>query len=177
MICNRSKAGFTLIEMMVVIAIISLLASIILVGVDQARVTARNAQRMQQVSDYKVALELVYDAKGYFPGTFGNPFNYACLGTYASGHCWAGLMSEVPAIDSALAPYIPSPAPYPDVGLSGFDGILYTSIGSTVTPDYDLTWILEGVNRDCYPGRQQNPDYLGKGITYCEFERTPPAGS
>jgi len=171
MIRADSKRGFTLIEMMVVVAIIALLASVVLVFGDQARITARNTQRLQLVSDYRVALDLAYDANGKFPKTVGlYPLSDACLGTYPSGTCWSGFVYEEAAVDAVLNPYIPSAAEYPAVGLGGADGLLYASTG---LDDYDLTWMLEGINKNCAPGRVQNGNYFGTGNTFCEFERNP----
>ena len=50
--------GFTLIELLVVVAIIGLLASVVLASLDQARLSARNAQRASDLRNIQAALEL-----------------------------------------------------------------------------------------------------------------------
>lgn len=59
------KKGFTLIEMLIVITIIALLASLILVGMGGARAKARDSRRIADLHAIQNALELYY-AKFYF---------------------------------------------------------------------------------------------------------------
>lgn len=60
---SRSR-GFTLIELMVVIAIIGLLASTVLASVSNTRVLARDTSRVQAVKELQKALELYRNANG-----------------------------------------------------------------------------------------------------------------
>src|SRR3989338_3218374 len=59
--------GFTLIELMVVISIISLLASIILASMNSARAKARDARRLHDLRQIETALALFYDKYGKYP--------------------------------------------------------------------------------------------------------------
>lgn len=56
------KRGFTLIELLVVIAIIGLLASIVLAAVNPARKKSRDARRVTDLRQARIALELYYNA-------------------------------------------------------------------------------------------------------------------
>lgn len=71
---KRSK-GFTLIELMVVIAVIGILASIALVSLTGVQRSARDAQRKSDLASYRTALEGSY-AQGTsnqsYPGTAVN---------------------------------------------------------------------------------------------------------
>lgn len=58
--------GFTLIELMVVIAIIGLLASITLVSLSTARSKARDARRKSDLYAVQLALELYYNEYGSY---------------------------------------------------------------------------------------------------------------
>lgn len=62
--------GFTLIELLVVIAIIGILSSVVLASLNSARVKGRDAKRVSDLSQLKLALELYFDtARSYPAGT------------------------------------------------------------------------------------------------------------
>jgi len=63
----KSNKGFTLIELLVVIAIIGLLASIVLVSLNSARAKARDARRMADLNQLRLAFEFYYDAHNGYP--------------------------------------------------------------------------------------------------------------
>ena len=60
------KKAFTLIELLVVIAIIGLLASMAVIALNNARMKARDARRLADVSQMQTAIEMYYvDNYGY----------------------------------------------------------------------------------------------------------------
>jgi prepilin-type N-terminal cleavage/methylation domain-containing protein len=61
------KRGFTLIELLIVIAIIGVLSSIVMVNVNTARAKARDTQRISDMGQLRIALELYYDSNGTYP--------------------------------------------------------------------------------------------------------------
>ena len=61
------KKGFTLIELLVVISIISLLSTVIFANMNIARAKARDAQRLQNVRQLKIAIELYINDNGNPP--------------------------------------------------------------------------------------------------------------
>ena len=73
---NKNK-GFTLIEMLIVITIIALLASLILVGMGGARAKTRDSRRVADLHNIMNALELYYAKNGVYPE-----------GTYSSSTSW-----------------------------------------------------------------------------------------
>lgn len=67
---NRTQSmtkGFTLIELLVVIAIIGILSSVVLASLGVARSKARDATRISDVKNIRLALELYYDTAQAFP--------------------------------------------------------------------------------------------------------------
>jgi prepilin-type N-terminal cleavage/methylation domain-containing protein len=59
---KKLSKGFTLIELLVVIAIIGILASVVLASLNNARLKGRDAKRISDVSQIRLALELYFDA-------------------------------------------------------------------------------------------------------------------
>ena len=93
---TTARKGFTLIELMVVIAVIGILAAIALISLTGVQRTARDATRKSNISDYATALTRYYqDNQGYIAttgtvsagnGTAGSgPFGTSGTGTLVGG--------------------------------------------------------------------------------------------
>jgi prepilin-type N-terminal cleavage/methylation domain-containing protein len=65
----KKEKGFTLIEILIVVAIIAILASIVIVGVGPAQQSGRDARRVADLQDIRNGLQLFYDKCGFYPGT------------------------------------------------------------------------------------------------------------
>ena len=61
------RRGFTLVELMVVIAIIGILASIITVALGSAKVKSRDAKRVADVKNLQLALSQYYNDNLFYP--------------------------------------------------------------------------------------------------------------
>lgn len=61
---KKTQKGFTLIELLVVIAIIGILSSVVLASLNNARRKSRDARRMADLQQIKLAQELYFDASG-----------------------------------------------------------------------------------------------------------------
>jgi len=59
--------GFTIIELLVVILIVGVLATVVLGSFSTSRIKARNAQRMSDLTQIQLALEQYYDDFGEYP--------------------------------------------------------------------------------------------------------------
>jgi len=92
---SRKRDGFTLIELLVVIAIIGMLSSIVLASLNSARMKARDARRLSDLHQIRLALEQYYDDKGKYPEVSG--WSYSTTGNVQ----WA-------VLQTALASYMPN---------------------------------------------------------------------
>ncbi|MBU1039457.1 type II secretion system GspH family protein [Patescibacteria group bacterium] len=69
---NSYSAGFTFIELLVVISIIVLLSTVAMVAVDKTRRQTIDVQRLVDMKKIEAALELYYDKNRHYPDTNGN---------------------------------------------------------------------------------------------------------
>ena len=67
----KTKKGFTLIEILIVVAIIGLLSSIVLVGLGSFRARGRDARRLADLRQTQNALELYYTKNVKYPALSG----------------------------------------------------------------------------------------------------------
>ena len=68
--------GFTLIEMLVVIAIIAILSGIIIANLSGAKGKARDAKRVSDLGNIQMALELYFDRCNQYPASVSNVMNF-----------------------------------------------------------------------------------------------------
>lgn len=64
---NIKKEGFTLVELLIVIAIIGILSSVVFASMNVARQKARDARRVSDIKQIQLALEMYQDANGQYP--------------------------------------------------------------------------------------------------------------
>jgi prepilin-type N-terminal cleavage/methylation domain-containing protein len=64
---KKQKQGFTLIEILIVVAIIAILASVVLVGLGPTQQQGRDARRLSDLREAQTALELYYNKNGVYP--------------------------------------------------------------------------------------------------------------
>jgi prepilin-type N-terminal cleavage/methylation domain-containing protein len=67
----RKQKGFTLIEMLIVVAIIGILSALILVGLSQFRMRGRDARRIADVKQVQNGLEIYYTRNLAYPSVVG----------------------------------------------------------------------------------------------------------
>ncbi len=63
----KNQKGFTLIEILIVVAIIAILASVVLVGLGPTQSLGRDARRVSDIHEVQNGLELYYNSKGFYP--------------------------------------------------------------------------------------------------------------
>ena len=117
---SKSKKGFSLIELMVVIVIIAMVATLVIASLISARKKGRDARRIADMNSLKTALELFFEHNKVYPAT-------ATWDTQLSGNN-CGLQPCMRAI----------PIPQPGAGQS-----TYEYCGSAVASTYTLRAVLE----------------------------------
>jgi len=128
------KKGFTLIEILVVMAIIGVLAALSLTGFGAARKNARDTTRKSDLGQYKLALEAyASNNNGLYPKNTYNGNSQSTSGIFAG---------TGPIITEYLPKEINDPAPtatYSYHYYGAADGIIYKLYAALETGGY---WIL-----------------------------------
>jgi prepilin-type N-terminal cleavage/methylation domain-containing protein len=86
------KRGFTLIEILIVVAIIAILASVVLVGLGPTQQAGRDARRLSDLRNTQNALELYFNKCGYYPGAAQAT---SPCGAYSAAANWAALSTAI----------------------------------------------------------------------------------
>lgn len=68
---RNKERGFSLIELLVVISIISIMGAVVMASLSVARAKGRDARRLVDIKQIVTALELYYDANNSFPCSSG----------------------------------------------------------------------------------------------------------
>lgn len=76
---NSSGKGFTLIEMLIVVAIIGILASVVIIGIGPAQKKGRDSRRAADLRETQTGLELYFNKNGVYPKTGTDVSNWASL--------------------------------------------------------------------------------------------------
>jgi prepilin-type N-terminal cleavage/methylation domain-containing protein len=114
---TSSRKGFTLVEILIVLAIIGILASVALVGLGPIQRRGRDARRVQDLKQVQSALELFFNKNGCYPGG-GN----ACGSVPAS---WAELKAQLQGASIGVNNIPVDPLSSRDYGYNSTDGTSY----------------------------------------------------
>lgn len=87
------NSGFTLMELLVVVAIIGMLASVVIANVGSARSQARDAQRQTDMKNIELALELYYDEHNEYPCETASNCSNQSSGANGKLHQGAGVVN------------------------------------------------------------------------------------
>jgi prepilin-type N-terminal cleavage/methylation domain-containing protein len=170
---TSSKKGFTMIELLIVIAIIGVLTAIILASLGESRNKARNAAINTQAIQYMNAIELYRDSNSnnlpLGSGADSGSFFY-CVG---SGNCLLNGSTIMPdtTFNQSIAPYI-GPALIQSATLgTNYGGIIYECTGGTTSCRQSniigLRWFLSGANKTCSRGATATT--LAGPVTQCFY--------
>ena len=103
----RYARGFTLIELIIVVAIIAILSTIGLTVYSGIQRGARDAKRQSDIQEIQKALEQFYALNRYYPGANSHPGNLTTLVTAPNAYFPGGAIPEDPLTTSAPYQYLP----------------------------------------------------------------------
>lgn len=138
----KNTRGFTLMEVLIVAAIMSLILGAVMASLSQARLRARSAQSVSDIKSLQLALQLYHDYYGQYPTSGGN-----WDGLYT---CWGDASADwIPGITPDFIRTLPR-SPNNSTACDG--NYIYNSNGT----DYKLIWHLP---LDCVRVVAKNPDF------------------
>lgn len=164
---RSTNGGFTILEILIVVAIIGIIAAIVLVALGDSREKSRNAAVISQMYEYQKALELSFSEAGSYPGTnaartqrrcIGAGLDeytppYRCMGSLTTAYSPAAsadieavflqYINELPRFDQAKDSFNYSSPAY-----SGCTGEGMNNTSCTIN-DYSIWYLLEGIDQDC----------------------------
>lgn len=124
-----NKKGFTLIEMLVVVAVIAILSGLTLTGIGGFTSRARDTERIGDLRNIQTHLELFFNKCGHYPG----PTSGTAAGCEGGASTWAELTST---LDEAVGANIPNdPIAGRDYYYAYSDGAIEYALGATLEND------------------------------------------
>ncbi len=100
----KKQDFFTLIELLIVVAIIGILAALIIVSVTTAAAKARDIKRQEDLKNIQKALTMYYTTNGNYPSTGGSwRSNCSAFGSYPT----SGANGYIPNLAPTYIPNLP----------------------------------------------------------------------
>lgn len=162
---TQYKKGFTIVELLIVIVVIAILATISIVAYNGVQSRARDSERITKVKAIGRAIEMYYVDNGYYPMIQHGSGNESSCGSQTEnwGHC-----DRLKLLSDALAPYITIE---PESMSRATQGDYYYNYASQVNDgwqSYGMMVQLEGDGGANDGGFYANRYEVGNNPAYCQ---------
>ncbi len=176
MLSQRSN-GFTIVELLIVIVVIGILASVATVSYNGVTTKSKNTQIATVIQKYLDALVLYHAKNGEYPD--GNANNKTCLGLgYPGGTCWKGEISENAAFMQSLKTVYGNDFPLTANESLGLKGAWFATAATGLAVNLDgqpedfVVYSVEGAGTKCPIGPLASDNSDSNVFTYSS---APPA--
>jgi prepilin-type N-terminal cleavage/methylation domain-containing protein len=162
---NKNIGGFTLIEMLIVIAIIAILSAVVLTGVNGFQASARDTARIGDMKNIQDYLELYFNKCGYYPGSLNT--SGVCVSGAPDKTKWSDFAAEMTEA-GGIATQFPS------------DPVSGREFCYGVSPDglsYVLGTVLETDNSILHGSQQGDPPGTNNSISSLTIPGVPACGA
>lgn len=164
----NDDTGFTLIELLVVVAIIGILSSVIVSSLSTIKLKTRDAKRISDLKQIKIALESYFLDNGYYPPS-------SC-GWDCNGYSVSYSSSSWSSLSGHLLQYLPNGLPLDPVNspcppwttTSDCFSYVYGNVGRSLhSPQYDLTARFEYEGHPLRCELRNYKFFFGSSISWC----------
>lgn len=158
------KKGFTIVELLLVVALIGIIVSIVIVAYTGITASARDTARIAKLNDLNIAIKDYYKANGQYPPIAHGRGDESSCGSLTEnwGHC-----DRLKTLTDALAPYADFS---PEDFSSATNGNYYFSYDSQSGDSYQTYGLMVYVEGDAGAddgGYYTNGYELGQNPEYC----------
>lgn len=151
----KKENGFSLFELVMVIAILGIIASLIMVALAESRNHSKNTTRAAQIKEFQKTFDLYFSDTGHYPRFGTSESATICLGDYDDNACWenGNSVNETSTIRNAITPHYMGQLPKIDTTLFGqdsgelYEGMIYTH--QNYGKGYMIRYFMEGNDKSC----------------------------
>jgi prepilin-type N-terminal cleavage/methylation domain-containing protein len=166
---TNERKGFTLIEILIVVAIIAILASVVLVGLGPTQQAGRDARRLSDIHEVQNGLELYYNKCGFYPGSAAaaacGAANNAATTGYSAGATSLNAALTGSGLQITTVPLDPTNAtPH----------LYFFKTNGATASTYLLATVLENTNNSIFTG--YTPLTAAQVSSYGSGDNLTPAG-